>query len=467
METRTYGTSVVRSRQASSNSPNVLFVSIDDCNDWLGFLNNHPGTHTPNLDALARNSLVFSQAYTTAPMCLPSRTSVLFGSAPHRGHVYDHSPESLETYASMARSTSSLVDDVWAAGYETFGAGKVFHDGQRERWTQFQPVVQYMPGRLRGESTAAGRFDPAWISPYDGAPIGNGERFKLSMLDFGPSGVAPEDEPDGKTTQWVRQQLKESRRGPFFLALGHYLPHEPWRLPQRFFDLHPLEEVVVPEFRPDDLADVGVYARDQIVDRFHRFELLQTSGLWEEAVQAYQAAISFADDRLGIVLDELSHSQYAEDTMIVVWSDHGYHLGEKLHIEKFTLWERATRVPLLIHVPGRFDHHRDFDRPVSLLDLGPTVAELCGAELHAPHDGESLLPLLADPVHADRRPAVMTWLSGNHAVRRGQWRYIRYRTGDVELYDHQDDPDEYVNLAGRPDHAAIVAELDRFLPEQG
>ncbi len=136
------------------------------------------------------------------------------------------------------------------------------------------------------------------------------------------------------------------------------------------------------------------------------------------AVQAYQSAISYADDRIAKVLDELAHSPYADETAILLWSDHGYHLGEKLHITKFTLWERSTRVPLLIHAPGRFDSGRDFDRPASLLDLGPTVADLCGIEIHGPHDGASLLPFVAEPSRADERPAITTWLAGNHTVRR-------------------------------------------------
>jgi arylsulfatase A-like enzyme len=238
-------------------------------------------------------------------------------------------------------------------------------------------------------------------------------------------------------------------------------------VPQKFFDLHPLESVVVPTVRPDDLEDLSAYARDRIIDPHGRFELLQKSGLWEEAVQAYQAAISFADDRVGTVLDTLARSRYADDTAVVVWSDHGFHLGEKMHIEKFTLWERATRVPLVIHVPGRFDEHREFSRPVSLLDLAPTIAQLCGARLHAEQDGGSLLPLVADPEQADARPPISTWLSGNHAVRRGSWRYIRYRTGDAELYDHRSDPDEFQNLAGRPEYAAVEAELSSFLPSTG
>ena len=133
-----------------------------------------------------------------------------------------------------------------------------------------------------------------------------------------------------------------------------------------------------------------------------------------------------------------------------MWSDHGYHLGEKLHIEKFTLWERATRVPFLLHVPGRFDREQHLGVPVSTIDLGPTLSQLCGIDPQTPYDGGSLLPIVADPRRAADRPPVTTWQQGNHSVRRGEWRYIRYRTGEIELYDQGTDPNEFDNLAADP-----------------
>jgi arylsulfatase A-like enzyme len=462
---RRYGDLRLRRRTAPSDAPNVLFVSIDDMNDWLGFLNNHPGTRTPNLDALAARSLVFTQAYTPAPLCLPARSAVMFGQAPYNSGVYDHGDVSRARYEQMTSATPSLVDDLWAAGYDAIGAGKVFHGSERPRWTSYRPTLYYLPGVDRdGPEAAPGRYDPEWKSPYDGRPIGEGKRFGGNMIDFGPSGVAPDEDPDGEATEWVRLALRDRHDRPFVLGVGFILPHEPWRLPRRYFDQHPLDEVVVPEFRPGDLRDLGPYARNDIVDTHGIFKKLRSSGIWEEAVQAYQAAITYIDDRLGLVLDDLASGPYADDTIVVVWSDHGYHLGEKLHMEKFTLWERATRVPLLLHVPGRFNSHQTFDQPVSTIDLGPTIAELCAARVHARHDGTSLLSLVAAPEQAAARPPITTWMAGNYAVRHGPWRYIRYRTGEAELYDHRNDPDERVNLAGRPRFAATEAELDGFLP---
>jgi arylsulfatase A-like enzyme len=277
--------------------------------------------------------------------------------------------------------------------------------------------------------------------------------------------VSSTEQPDGVTSRWVCEQLRQEQPGPFFLAYGVTQPHTPWRVPQRFFDLHPLDEVVVPESRADDLDDLGDYVRDEIVIR-SPLAMLQRHGLWREAVQAYQAAISFADWCVGQVLDELAASPHAENTIVVLWSDHGYHLGEKLHWHKLALWERATRVPFLLHVPGQPATGR-VAAPVSLLDVGPTLAELCGLELDPAHEGASLLRVLEDPARAEDRPPITTWRPGNHSVRQGPYRYIRYETGDRELYDHRDDPGELRNLSGAASARSVMDDLEGFLPRAG
>jgi arylsulfatase A-like enzyme len=462
---RTYGSTRLTRRPAASDAPNVLLISIDDCNDWLGFLNNHPGTDTPNLDALADISLSFDKAYCTAPMCLPARTSILFGRQPFNTGIYDHSDESRGRYKTYTKVTASLVDDLWAAGYDAYGAGKVFHDPQAARWTEFRRFPWYFPGHLRKQPDVdPATYDPDWHSPYDGKRIGRGENFYYTMIDFGPSGRTADREADGQATNWVLDRLAQEHPNPFLLGLGLYLPHEPWRVPQKYLDVHPLEEIVVPEVKPDDLAGLGPYARETVVDPFHRYAKIVESGLWERVVQAYQAAITYADDHVGQVLDGLASSRYADTTVVIVWSDHGFHLGEKMHIEKFTLWERATHIPLLLRVPDRYDSKRVVDAPVSAIDIGPTLAELCGARIHEEHEGRSLMEVVEHPERARTRPPVMTWQAGNHSVRRDHWRYIRYRTGEIELYDHRSDPEERTNLADDRRHAAIVTELDSLLP---
>jgi arylsulfatase A-like enzyme len=444
---RHYGDVAIHRQRPQADAPDVLFIALDDCNDWVGFLGNHPGTVTPNLDALAAESLSFEHAYCTAPMCVPARTSVMFGRAPYESGVYDHAEPSDERYAALARSSSALVDDFWAAGYDVVSGGKIFGDSQRGRWTQFH-------------RTPIDVQNPAWTSPYTGRPIGVRSR---DLLDFGPSGIAPAAEPDGTTTTWVRRQLTAPRARPLFLGYGLIGTHVAWRVPQKYFDMHPIENVVTPDYRPDDLDDLGPEGRGLIDNR--TLDSLRDAGIWAEAVQAYQAAMSFADDRVGIVLDALARSPRADDTIVVVWSDHGFHLGEKLHWHKFTLWERATRIPMLFRVPGTFDSGAIFDRPVSAMDIGPTLADFAGVELRTPQSGSTLVPAIAQPALADDRPPISTWEPGNHAVRRGPWRLIRYRTGETELYDHTVDADEFTNLASDPRYAATVAELAAFLPD--
>lgn len=460
-EVRRYGDLNMHRGKPKSDMPNVLFLAIDDLNDWVGFLNNHPGTRTPNLDALASRSVVFTNAYCAAPVCRAARTALMFGRAPYRTGVYNNN--SIESYNKMATASPALTDDFWAAGYDVIGAGKVYHGSEHRRWTQYSATQFYVSAPDR-RTSPPDRYDPKWLSPYDGKPMGNGMSTTTAMIDFGPSGRAPEGDPDGRATTWVRARLSDKHDRPFFLAQGFVEPHEPWRVPQKFFDQHPLDDVVVPPTLPQELKGISAYARNSFVDPNGVLKLLREKHLLVKAIQAYQAAVTFVDDRIGLLLDDLASSRYADDTIIVVWSDNAYHLGEKLTIEKGTLWERATHVPFLISAPGRLQARR-FEPAVSTLDVAPTVAELCGVRQHGRDlDCESLLPRLASPERAAERPAITTWLADNHAVRLGPWRYIRYRTGDTELYDHRTDPDEHTNLSGRADHAAVERTLAAYVP---
>ena len=287
------------------------------------------------------------------------------------------------------------------------------------------------------------------------------------MIDFGPSGRTADQEADGQATTWVLDRLARRPSTPFLLGLGPVPPPRAVEGPAEVLRPAPTRGGRRARGQARRPRGLGPYARDTIVDPFHRYEKIVEAGLWERVVQAYQAAISYADDHVGQLLDGLASSPYADDTVVVVWSDHGFHLGEKMHIEKFTLWERATHIPLLLHVPGRYDSKRVVDAPVSAIDIGPTLAELCGARIHEAHEGRSLMEVVEDAGRARTRPPVMTWQAGNHSVRRDDWRYIRYRTGEIELYDHRSDPQERTNLAHDRRHATIVAELDPLLPAPG
>jgi arylsulfatase A-like enzyme len=181
-------------------------------------------------------------------------------------------------------------------------------------------------------------------------------------------------------------------------------------------------------------------------------------------VRGYLASISFADAQVGRLLDALDASPHAANTIIVLWSDHGMHIGEKEHWEKFTLWEESSRVPLIIVAPGITKAGTRCSQPVSLLDVFPTLNELCGVAQHSQLEGQSLVPLLRDPGAHRARPAITTWGQNNHAVRDQRYRYIRMSNGEIELYDHQTDPDEFTNIANRPEAAAVIDRLEAFLP---
>jgi arylsulfatase A-like enzyme len=464
-DVRRYGDQEYRQGTAPAGAPNIIFISLDDQNDWMGFLEDHPGTKTPRLDAFAAESANFTNAYAPAPMCLPSRTAMLFGRSPHETRVYDHDTESQRTWQEFTKDVPSLLDDFWVAGYDVRGVGKIFNYEDANRWSTYARTVQWIPGPDRdGPEAPTTGYRPDWVSPYDGQPVGTGERYVPGDIDFGPTGVPIAEDPTMEATAWARQQLQGQFDRPFFLALGLGAMHDPWRVPQEFLDQHPLDQVVTPEDRPEDLEDLPTYAREEIVDQLGSFARLKGSGQWPAAVQACQAATTFADHCVGLLLDDLAASPYADNTIVVVFSDNGFHLGEKQHLHKFTLWEPSTHVPLLIKAPSGISAGV-VEQPVSLMDVGPTLHELAGIEgLYAEHEGQSLLRVVDDPAAAVDHPPVMTWRSGNHAVRQEQWRYIRYRDGGTELYDISADPDEYENLSGQADLAEIEARLDALLP---
>jgi arylsulfatase A-like enzyme len=272
------------------------------------------------------------------------------------------------------------------------------------------------------------------------------------------------DWPDRKVADWAAGFLAKKHEKPFFLAVGFFRPHVPWYNPRDYVERFPLEKIKLPSVKENDLDDLGPWAKARAHDHSSKHDKVVEFSEWKPAVQAYLASISFCDAMLGRVLDALDAGPNARDTIIVFWSDHGYHLGEKGHWHKRTLWERSTRVPLIIVAPGVTRAGTRCARPVSLLDLYPTLADLCDLPKRAELEGQSLRALLKNPKATWIRPAVVTWQKGNHAVRSDRWRYIRYRTGEEELYDHQNDPNEWNNLAHDPKRTAIRNELAKWLP---
>jgi arylsulfatase A-like enzyme len=285
----------------------------------------------------------------------------------------------------------------------------------------------------------------------------------IGGIKFGVIEGGDEAVPDTQIADFGIARLGRNPGKPFFLVLGFHKPHMPWNVPQKYFDLHPLDKIQLPPHRTNDLDDLPS-AGVKIAGAFGDHAKVLASGRWKEAVQAYLAAISYLDGQLARVLDALEKSPHETNTIVCFWGDHGWHLGEKSHWRKFALWEEATRAPLLWVVPGVTRAGGRCERAVDFMSIYPTLCDLAGVPAPKHVEGASLRPLLADPKAAWDKPAVTTHGRNNHALRTERWRYIRYADDGEELYDHRADPYEWTNLAARAEHAALKKQLAAQLP---
>ena len=457
--------SVFSVQAQETDFPDILFIAIDDLNDWVGVLEGHPQARTPNIDALAARGTLFTNAHSNAALCNPSRTSLMLGLRPSTLGIYGNNPNwmEVESLAELPTIPRFLRDH----GYSTFGAGKIFHAhtfresgfygyNDPSSWDAFYPSLER---QLPDEVTPITR--PVNRNPID------------PRFDWGPVVVDDRAMGDGQVTHWVENQLNTEVSGPRFTAVGIFRPHLPWYVPQSYIDMHPLEDIilpVVPENDLDDLPDLPlnseVFERNAFLPPREIHQWAIDSNKWSEGVQAYLASTSFADAMVGRVIEALDKSGRADNTIIILWSDHGWHLGEKHRWRKTTLWEESTRVPFIVVVPGVTTPGTRSVRTVSLIDIFPTVAELVGLQPPNYLEGASLVPLLRNPDASWDRPAISTLGFENHAVRTEDFRYIRYSDGSEELYDHKLDSNEWVNLANDSSYIDVIAELSEFIPER-
>lgn len=423
--------------RVASTKPNVLFIAVDDLNDWIGVLGGYPGVQTPNLDKLAKKGLLFTRAYCTAPECGPSRASLLTGIRPSTSGVYNN----YQPWRPVLPKAVTLPQYFTANGYEVMGSGKVFHNSHNDlaSWPVYHDV------------------HPSPVPPNK--PVHGKGHF-----DWSPVQVKDEEMGDYKDVQFGIDFLQETHQKSFFLAVGITRPHLPWYVPQQYFDKYPLSKIVLPNVKEDDLADVPPVGR-KIARPEGDHKFVVDNKQWEKAVQGYLASITFADAQIGRLLDALEKSTFTKNTIIVLWGDHGWHLGEKKHWRKFALWEEATRVPLMMVVPGITKANSVCERTVNLIDLYPTLLDLCNLPTKKGLEGNSIARLVKNPRQIWNRPSVTTYGQGNHAVRSERWRYIHYHDGSEELYDHQNDPMEWNNRAGDPALKAIKKELAQWLPK--
>lgn len=437
----------VQAADGASN-PNVLFIAIDDLNDWVGCLDGHPQAQTPCMDRLAARGTLFANAHVQAPLCNPSRASLLTGLRPSSTGIYALRPGIRDV--EMLKDWVALPQYFHNHGYFTASFGKVFHDGS-------------IPKKLQGNE-----FD-VW-GPAPGMPTPDKKFVQtpatMKAMDWGVFPADDRKQPDWKTADNVIEQLKQRPKDkPFFLAAGFRLPHVPCFASEKWFDLFPSEDqIMLPPVLENDRDDVPFfswYLYWKLPEP--RLSWMKEANEWRSLVRAYLASTSFMDSQIGRVLDALEASGEADRTVVVLWSDNGYHLGEKAITGKNTLWDRSTRVPLIFAGPGVVRSAR-CTQPVELLDIYPTLLELCGLPAKPDVEGHSLVPQLKDAATPRPWPAITTHNMGNHAVRSEHWRYIRYADGSEELYDYRTDPNEWTNLVSRAAAAEIVREHARWLP---
>jgi arylsulfatase A-like enzyme len=346
-------------------------------------------------------------------------------------------------------------------GYWSAGAGKIFHNNMPDprSWDDYYPSKE--------------KHMPDHYEPNPGGTV-NMPPFKNMYMcfDWSPIDISVEETGDYQSVAWIIRQLQKPQDKPFFLACGIYRPHLPWYVPRKFFDMFPLETVQLPNVQPHDLDDVSERAREIAYrgGNYHRHVL--AADQWQEAVQGYLASIAFADALLGRLLDALERSAYAENTIVVLWSDHGWQLGEKEHWRKFAMWDNVARSVLMMKVPqgiaglpsgsaaGAPCH-----RVTSLVDIFPTLIDLCGLSPKPDLDGRSLVPLLKDPKTPWDYPAITTYDFSEFSIRTERWRYTRYIDDSEELYDHRNDPEEWTNLANRTEYQGVVKQMQKYIPE--
>lgn len=485
--------------------PNVVLIVCDDLNDFVSGFAGHPQAKTPNVAKLARSGVAFKRAYSNNPICAPSRSSFLTGIYPHTSknlfwNKWNSNP--------VLKNSRTVMEHFRANGYHVAGSGKLMHHHVPNVWSEFKHKADYGPFVYDGKERVAhpsvpepyqsighvdGSYAPLSDLPYDGDGKDNrgwiyGTWGKVNKFNY----VDEDDRdptPDERNADWAAQRIgefaKEKNGKPFFLGIGFIRPHTPLHVPKRFFDMFPKESVELPVIKAGDAEDchyADVFKPDMKGLKY--FRLLKESypdmesGL-KAFTQAYLASIAAVDECIGRVVDAVDKSPFRDNTIIVVTSDHGWNMGEKDYLFKNSLWEESARVPLVVRAPGVAKAGGVAEHPVSLIDIYPTLVDLCGLKgdtrkngKGAKLDGYSMRPFLKSPksLDWDGPDAALTMIyAGGHtgmdagkqhwSVRTKKWRYILYNNGSEELYDHDSDPYEWTNVCGEKRNAKVKAQL--------
>jgi arylsulfatase A-like enzyme len=439
--------------------PNVLFICVDDMNDWVACLGGRSDIKTPNIDRLAKRGVLFTNAHCPAPLCNPCRTAIMTGLRPGTTGIYNNK----KVWARDMPNWVTLPRYFKKNGYHVAGGGKVYHHthrgfNPRDQWHEYFDLI--MDQGTQGQHVKYLGLDREYFSNMPEHPNGS--------WDWGPFQKDDYEMGDGNTVKWAMKFIKQKHKKPFFLAVGLFQPHLPFYAPAKYFEQYPKERIALPQAPEDDLDDLPPAAADVAqAGKDKRFKMVVECGELRPAVQGYLSSIAHADALIGGLLSALDKSPYGNNTVIVFWSDHGYHFGEKQRMAKRSLWERATRVPLIVVAPGITKAGGRCSKAVDLMSIYPSLVELCGLPTKPQIEGISFVPLLRNPKAKWNHAAITTHTKGSHAVRSEQWRYIRYANGDEELYNHKKDPEEWNNLADQPEYASVKKNLLRWLPDKG
>ena len=439
-----------------NKKPNILFIAIDDLNDWNGILQGNPQAKTPHMNKLAAQGMAFTNAHCAAPACGPSRAALMSGIRPSTSGNYVNNNSLIHN--PILNNSVLLPEFFQRNGYYVCGAGKLFHGYHFNNEVKGRGFDEYYPSK--NQDLPLWEFKFSRPLPMNGIKMGKPN-------DWGPyhPDIVVEDSCDGKTAKWAEEKLLGGKlQEPFFLGAGIFQPHLPNYAPQEYFDRFPLRDIKIPEgYRENDLDDVPKAHAKMAHNPW--LKKIRSAGQWKQAIQAYLACTAMTDDLVGQIVGALEQSKYASNTIIVLWSDHGFQLGEKERWAKYSLWERATRVNLVWVAPGVTKPGSACARPVNLLDIYPTLASLTACE--PPEDqleGNDLTVLLKDPRAAWDEATVTSFGYKNYGVRSDRYRYIVYADGTEELYDHDKDRWEWRNLVANPEYAAVKAKMRKAIP---
>lgn len=460
-------TKEVEIKNESKEKLNVVYIAVDDLNRWIGALGGQ--AKTPNIDKLASQGMLFTNAHCVVPACNPSRVGVLTGLRPETTGQYTNAGNFREKPGNANRIT--MPQYLSANGYETVAVGKIFHH-PRGKGKDPHPFSDDISWDYQYKNNVGTTGHKLYLDEFNQAKWlkgamrkeGAGKTGASYISKFGVWGPIPnkkEETADYQNAVFSADYLSQKHNKPFFLACGIFRPHSPQLAPQEFFDLYPLENIKMHDLPENDMDDIPEHIRKNFSTEFVNH--VKNKGELRNAVQGYLASVSFADACIGKLLDGLENGPNKDNTIVVLWTDHGWQLGHKNRWEKFSLWDIATNTPLIIKHPKKQIASKRVHQPVSLLDLYPTVMDFLDIKKPKDLEGVSLAPFIENEIYQRPEPAIITFEEGNQSVRKDGLNYIRYKNGTEELYDHTKDKMEYTNIINDENYSEKKEALGKWL----